>query len=104
MVLMRDRETGVVREVSDRWLKRWPTDYIPVEEAPSGDLDGFKVAQLRDMADEIGLEYPPKAKKEDLVKLLSTHQAEETTEPESSGQAATAETNETGGETEGEAS
>jgi hypothetical protein len=104
MVQMRDRETGVVRDVGERWLKRWPNDYIPVEEAQSGDLDGFKVAELRGMADELGLEYPPRAKKEDLVKLLSERQADETTEPQGSEQAATAETNETGGETEGEAS
>jgi len=31
MALMRDRQTGVVREVSERWLARWPDDYEPVK-------------------------------------------------------------------------
>jgi hypothetical protein len=61
MVLMRDKGTGKVREVSERWLKRWPDDYEPIE--------------------------APKSKGRKR--------------PE---QAAAAETNETGGETEGEAS
>ena len=31
MPLMRDRETKVVREVSEKWHARWPEDHEPVE-------------------------------------------------------------------------
>jgi len=28
---MRDKQTGVVRDVPSRTLQRWPEDYVPVE-------------------------------------------------------------------------
>ena len=31
MPLMRDAETGVVREVSEAYLRRWPSDYLPLD-------------------------------------------------------------------------
>lgn len=38
MPLMRDAQTGVIREVDERYLKRWPLDYLPIETpAPTGE-------------------------------------------------------------------
>ena len=39
MPLMRDAVTGVIREVSAQWHKRWPADHVPVD-APVEPLDG----------------------------------------------------------------
>jgi hypothetical protein len=35
MPLMRDAETGILREVSERYLKRWPHDYVPPDHEPN---------------------------------------------------------------------
>jgi hypothetical protein len=40
MPLMRDRQTGVIRDVTDKYLKRWPNDYeplLPKDPAPTGE-------------------------------------------------------------------
>ena len=40
MPLMRDRVTGVIREVSEAWHRRWPSDHVPLDAAPVEPLDG----------------------------------------------------------------